>query len=70
MAAFNPEERMKNIISIIESEANEKAETIEHEAKDKSTHLQNKAYASLKQQLNAEFTKKRENEEVRVKTYI
>lgn len=66
--ASNPEERLRNIIKIIESEAEDKAHEIEQQTKEKCNGIRNKAFATMREQLINEFHKKRDNEEVRVKT--
>lgn len=66
--AFNPEERMKNIMKVIQEDADDKAHSIQREGKEKSSQLKNKAFATLRESLIAEFKKKQDNEEVRLKT--
>lgn len=62
------DKRLENIIHIIRSEADDKAQSIMEEAKQRATTLENKAYGIMKNQLVVEFDKKKENDEVRVKT--
>lgn len=62
------EERLRNIINIINSEADDKAGSILEEAKQRAEQMENRAFALMKGQLNAEYQKKKENEEVRLKT--
>lgn len=60
--------RLESIIHIIRSEADDKAQSVIEEAKQRALTLENKAYGIMKNQLNAEYQKKKENEEVRLKT--
>ena len=62
------EKRLEGIINIINSEADDKAHTILDEARQRAEQMENRAFAVRKAQLIAEFQKKKENEEVRLKT--
>lgn len=62
------EERLKNIASIINSEADDKAHTIIEEARHRADQMESRAYGLMKSNLVAEYQKKKENEEVRLKT--
>lgn len=66
--SINPEERLRNIIKIIESEAEDKTHTIDQETKERCTQIRNKTFSTLRDQLIAEFRKKEDNELVRIKT--
>lgn len=62
------EERLKLIAGMINSEADDKVHSIVAEAKERAEQMENRAYGLMRTQLIAEFQKKKENEEVRLKT--
>lgn len=62
------EPKIQNIIKLIDEETEDKVATIKAEAKEKAEQNKRKAFLLLKDQLDKEFERKREAEEVRVKT--
>lgn len=62
------EQKIQTIIKLIDAETEDKVDSIRAEAKEKAEQIKRKAFMLLKEQLDKEFERKKENEEVRLKT--